>query len=219
MTTVRDEVRALVDRAQSSGWFHKPGDTQREGDDLLERMERDVNEVTDAITSLVLGVKELDWKEVVEGIWFDQNGIGGTYQIEFDEQRQKYQSWLNTAGAQGTVGVADTLEAAKAACQRDFAKRIQSALTAKPAPVVSDDALRKILEDEFKTAVATGPAVDRTILRIKQALSHATTEADIRADAQQMTLESVTVESLGARSAHLKVKTILSSPASQGEGQ
>lgn len=122
MDSVRKEVLANVSSAMA-----EVGDFHNDIPAIFEIAEKH----TDAIMALLpqVGVKELEWDMLGEHTWYCQNGLGGTYQIQFDEVRQKYQAQLNTAGEVLYLSsVLSDVEAAKAACQADFAQRITSAL-------------------------------------------------------------------------------------------
>lgn len=122
MTTVRDEVRALCVDAYRAG---------AQDASSLNATLHDWNARVDAITNLVLEVKELEWEEcrgATKPRWQAQAFMGQYYEIQYEEE------YAAPYYADTIDDEFPTLEDAKAACQADFAKRIQSALTAKPAP-------------------------------------------------------------------------------------
>lgn len=149
-----EEVEAAA-RAKYDAWCNHIGLTLSEGnappepclrsyDDLGYR-ERDqlLAEARAALTAAAkvrggVGVKELEWQNIGAVMWVAATPLRCPFQIDFDDLEQSYTAYQNTAGRRFEVGTFSTLEAAKDACQADFARRISECRT---APVVDRSAI------------------------------------------------------------------------------
>jgi len=168
--TVKETVRACVARASTGA---------------LADIERE----TDAIMALLpqVWVKELEWET-----GYCPNGrpfghvaktIVGTFQVGFEDGAWACLddgpvSWEWEPKLDCRHYEYQDLTVPRRACEVKYAEIITSALV-QPPGVVSDAQLREILEDEFKTATATGPAIDRTVLRITAALASPVSEGEM----------------------------------------